>query len=56
MQFLDIVQERNLGLMRAIENYDSSKSSFTTYAKLWIERTIYREFNNKKDLIRKPIF
>ena len=52
--FADLVQEGSLGLMRAIETYNKNKSSFSTYAYLWIEQYIKRSLNVNDKLIRKP--
>lgn len=55
LQILDIIQQGNLGLMRAIETYDPEQGSFTTYAKYWIEEKIKSGFKNMDSDIRKPM-
>ena len=55
LQILDIVQEGNLGLLRAIETYDPSKGAFSTYATGWIKQSITRAIADKEKTIRKPV-
>lgn len=55
IQFNDIIQEGNLGLIKAINRFDISKGNrFSTYATYWIKEFILRSFNYNTDLIRKP--
>lgn len=54
IQILDLIQEGNLGLIRATETYDPSQSAFTTYAIPWIKQKITRALENKENEIRKP--
>ena len=53
-QVLDLIQEGNFGLIRAIETYDPDKGAFTTYAIPWIRQCIMRGLAEKEDEIRKP--
>ena len=56
MQFLDLIQEGNLGLIKAVEKYDYSKGfKFSTYATWWIRQTIERAIMNQTRTIRLPI-
>ncbi len=55
MQLLDIIQEGNFGLMRAIEDYDPEVSAFSTYAYNWIKQAITRSISDKENEIRKPV-
>ncbi|MDR0568710.1 MAG: RNA polymerase sigma factor RpoD/SigA [Spirochaetaceae bacterium] len=53
--FMDIVQEGNMGLMRAAEKYDPAKNArFVTYAGLWIRQYISRFLSSKRRNIRLP--
>jgi RNA polymerase primary sigma factor len=55
VQFLDLVQEGNIGLMKAAEKFDYRKSvRFSTYAAWWIKQAIVRSLSNKKRAIRLP--
>ncbi|MDR0524881.1 MAG: RNA polymerase sigma factor RpoD/SigA [Spirochaetaceae bacterium] len=54
--FMDLVQEGNLGLIRAVEKYDPLKNTkFATYASLWIRQSISRFLASKRRNIRLPL-
>lgn len=55
LHILDVIQEGNLGLMRAIEDYDPEVGAFSTYAMWWIKQAITRSISDKESEIRKPI-
>lgn len=55
LQILDVIQEGNLGLMKAIDAYDPEISAFSTYALWWIRQAITRSIANKEEEIRKPV-
>lgn len=53
--FLDLVQEGNIGLMKAAEKYSYHKQvRFSTYASWWIKQSITRSLSNKRRAIRLP--
>lgn len=55
INFLDLIQEGNMGLMNAAAKYDYKKNvRFSTYASWWIKQAIIRAITNKKRLIRLP--
>lgn len=56
LDILDIIQEGNLGLIRAVETYDPTISAFTTYAVPWIKNKITRGKAEKDSEIRKPVY
>ncbi|MDR3172731.1 MAG: RNA polymerase sigma factor RpoD/SigA [Treponema sp.] len=55
LPLMDIIQEGNLGLIRAVEKYDYSRNiRFSTYANWWIRQAISRYISNKQRVIRLP--
>ncbi|MDR1909295.1 MAG: RNA polymerase sigma factor RpoD/SigA [Spirochaetaceae bacterium] len=55
VSFMDIIQEGNIGLMRAVEKYDWNKNvRFSTYANWWIHQAIARFISNRCRVIRLP--
>jgi len=55
MSFLDMIQEGNLGLMKAVERYDYRKGfKFSTYASWWIRQAVTRALSDKSRTIRIP--
>ncbi|GIX08180.1 MAG: hypothetical protein KatS3mg115_2583 [Candidatus Poribacteria bacterium] len=55
--FLDLIQEGNIGLMRAIDRYDLSRSSkFSTYALWWIWQAVNRAYSKNVYTVRIPVY
>lgn len=56
VSFIDLIQEGNIGMMRAIKKFDNQRGSkFSTYATWWIRVSIMRAIANQRHIIRIPV-
>ena len=55
LSFLDLIEEGNIGLLKAVEKFNYSKGHFYTYASYWIKQSISRALSSQTKTIRVPI-
>jgi RNA polymerase primary sigma factor len=56
MSFLDLIQEGNIGLMKAVEKFEYQRGNkFSTYAFWWIKQAVDRAISDKSRIIRVPV-
>ena len=57
VEFIDLIQDGNTGLMKALDKFDPTKGyKFSTYATFWIRQAITRALSNKSRSIRIPVY
>lgn len=54
LSFMDLIQEGNNGLLKAVDNFDPSKGRFSTCASLWIKQAILKSIMDNGRLVRVP--
>lgn len=54
LSFMDLIQEGNNGLLKAVDNFDPSKGRFSTCASLWIKQAILKAITDNGKLVRVP--
>jgi DNA-directed RNA polymerase sigma subunit (sigma70/sigma32) len=55
LEFMDLIQEANLGLIRATELWDPNKGAFSTYAMWWVRQSVTRAILDYAQTIRVPV-